>query len=79
MKKMILASCIMAAAVFAAPDAAATAAKADVAQKELDKATADKYRALLEAGDTEDPMELYKKFRGQAPTADALLRNRGLK
>ena len=45
----------------------------------FDKATADKYRALLEAGDTEDPMVLYKKFRGQEPTADALLRNRGLK
>jgi peptidyl-dipeptidase Dcp len=45
----------------------------------FDKATADRYRALLEAGDTEDPMELYKRYRGQAPTADALLRNRGLK
>jgi peptidyl-dipeptidase Dcp len=45
----------------------------------FDKATADKFRALLEAGDTEDPMVLYKKFRGQAPTVDALLRNRGLK
>ena len=45
----------------------------------FDKATADRYRALLEAGDTEDPMVLYKKFRGQEPTADALLRNRGLK
>ena len=45
----------------------------------FDKATADAYRQLLEAGDTEDPMVLYKKFRGQAPTADALLRNRGLK
>ena len=45
----------------------------------FDKATADAFRALLEAGDTEDPMVLYKKFRGQAPTSDALLRNRGLK
>ena len=45
----------------------------------FDKATADAYRALLEAGDTEDPMVLYKRFRGQAPTVDALLRNRGLK
>ena len=46
----------------------------------FDKATADKYRTyILEAGDTEDPMVLYKKFRGQAPTVDALLRNRGLK
>lgn len=46
----------------------------------FDPATADSYRInILEAGDTEDPMVLYKKFRGQAPTADALLRNRGLK
>ena len=46
----------------------------------FDKATADRYRTyILEAGDTEDPMVLYKKFRGQEPTADALLRNRGLK
>ncbi len=45
----------------------------------FDKATADAYRALLEAGDTEDPMVLYKRFRGQEPTVDALLRNRGLK
>ena len=46
----------------------------------FDKATADSYRTnILEAGDTEDAMVLYKRFRGQAPTADALLRNRGLK
>ena len=46
----------------------------------FDKATADSYRTnILEAGDTEDPMVLYKRFRGQAPTVDALLRNRGLK
>ena len=46
----------------------------------FDKATADSYRInILEAGDTEDPMVLYKRFRGQAPTVDALLRNRGLK
>lgn len=38
------------------------------------------YRQLiLEPGDTEDAMTLFKKFRGQAPTADALLRNQGLK
>lgn len=34
---------------------------------------------ILEAGDTDDPMVLFKKFRGQEPNADALLRNRGLK
>ncbi len=45
----------------------------------FDKATADAFRKLLESGDTMDPMELYKQFRGQAPTSDALLRNRGLK
>ena len=46
----------------------------------LNKATADDYRRyILEAGDTEEPMVLYKKFRGQEPNADALLRFRGLK
>jgi len=45
----------------------------------FDKATADAFRKLLESGDTMDPMELYIQFRGQAPTSDALLRNRGLK
>ena len=45
----------------------------------FDKATADAFHKLLESGDAEDPMVLYKNFRGQAPTADALLRNRGLK
>lgn len=34
---------------------------------------------VLEAGDTEDPMVLYERFRGRKPTPDALLRNRGLK
>lgn len=33
---------------------------------------------VLEAGGTEDPMELYKKFRGREPRVEALLRNRGL-
>ena len=46
----------------------------------LDKAAADSYRTnILEAGDTEDAMVLFKRYRGQEPTADALLRNRGLK
>ena len=44
----------------------------------FDKATADAFKKLLESGDTMDPMELYKQYRGQAPTVDALLRNRGL-
>ncbi|MBR1544313.1 MAG: peptidase M3, partial [Muribaculaceae bacterium] len=34
---------------------------------------------ILEAGDTEDPMTLYRLFRGHDPNADALLRNHGLK
>ena len=45
----------------------------------FDKATAAAFQKLLESGDAEDPMVLYKNFRGQAPTADALLHNRGLK
>lgn len=40
---------------------------------------ADYRRCILEPGDSEDAMTLYKRFRGQEPTADALLRNRGLK
>ena len=42
--------------------------------------TANEYRKyILEAGDTEDAMTLYKLFRGKEPDADALLRFRGLK
>lgn len=46
----------------------------------FDKETADAFRInILEAGGSEDPMTLYKQFRGQEPNPDALLRNRGLK
>lgn len=46
----------------------------------FDKATADAFRTnILEMGGSEDPMTLYKQFRGQEPNPDALLRNRGLK
>ena len=46
----------------------------------MNRSVADDYRHLiLEAGDTDDAMTLYKRFRGQEPTADALLHNRGLK
>ena len=46
----------------------------------FDPETAKAFRKyVLEAGGSEDPMELYVKFRGQEPTVDALLRNRGLK
>ena len=34
---------------------------------------------ILEKGNSEDPMELYIKFRGQEPSSEALLKNRGLK
>jgi peptidyl-dipeptidase Dcp len=33
---------------------------------------------ILEKGGTEDPMELYKKFRGAEPSVEPLLRKRGL-
>ena len=33
---------------------------------------------VLEAGDSEDPMVLYERFRGHKPSPEALLRNRGL-
>ena len=36
-------------------------------------------REVYEVGNTRDPAESYKAFRGRMPTADALLRNRGLK
>lgn len=45
----------------------------------FDKATADKFLKMLQAGGTVDPMTLYKEFRGQEPTVDALLRRDGLK
>jgi len=46
----------------------------------MNPTVAQSYRQnILEPGDTEDAMTLFKRFRGHAPTADALLRNRGLK
>ncbi len=44
----------------------------------FDAAVAARLKAIYEAGDTQDPMELYVAFRGREPRADALLRNRGL-
>ncbi len=45
----------------------------------FDPETAKSFREnVLEMGGSEDPMELYVKFRGKQPSADALLRNRGL-
>ena len=36
-------------------------------------------REVYEVGNTRDPAESYKAFRGRMPSADALLKNRGLK
>jgi peptidyl-dipeptidase Dcp len=44
----------------------------------FDPDVAARLRAILEAGDTKDPMELYVAFRGEAPNTEALLRHRGL-
>ena len=46
----------------------------------FDKKTADSFRRnILEKGGTEHPMVLYKRFRGQEPTIDALLKRNGVK
>lgn len=39
----------------------------------FNKAIASKYKTLLAAGGTVEPMELYKAFRGQEPSIDALV------
>jgi len=45
----------------------------------FDKATAESFRQnILEKGGTEHPMELYKRFRGQEPTIDAILKRDGI-
>lgn len=45
----------------------------------FDKKTATSFKDnILSKGGTENPMDLYKKFRGQEPTADALLERAGL-
>ncbi|HZK92052.1 MAG TPA: M3 family metallopeptidase [Stellaceae bacterium] len=44
----------------------------------FDKTLAGKLKAIFSAGDTEDPMALYRGFRGRAPVIDALLAQRGL-
>ena len=45
----------------------------------FDLATAQAFKEnILEKGGSEDPMELFVKFRGHEPSVDALLRNRGL-
>ncbi|MDR0370504.1 MAG: M3 family metallopeptidase [Prevotellaceae bacterium] len=46
----------------------------------FNKNIAEAYRKnILEKGDTDDPMNLYLKFRGAAPSPDALLKKSGLK
>ena len=46
----------------------------------FDKTSADLFRKnILERGGTEDPMELYKRFRGGEPTIDAILERDGVK
>ena len=44
----------------------------------FDQATAKKFRALLQAGGTEHPMDLYVKFRGHKPQTKALIDQMGL-
>lgn len=45
----------------------------------FDKKTADSFRKnILMRGGTEHPMVLYKRFRGQEPTIDALLKRNGI-
>ena len=46
----------------------------------FDQKTAQSFREnVLERGGTEDPMVLYKRFRGAEPKVEALLKRRGLK
>lgn len=45
----------------------------------FNKEVADSFRRnILERGNTEEPMVLYKRFRGQEPTVDALLKRSGV-
>ena len=46
----------------------------------FEKNTAELFRRnVLEKGDSEDPMTLYKNFRGTEPSMEPLLKNRGMK
>jgi peptidyl-dipeptidase Dcp len=44
----------------------------------FDPALAARLKRVFEAGDTEEPMALYRAFRGRAPAVEAMLRKRGL-
>ena len=37
-----------------------------------------RFRHLLESGNTVDPMELYRQFRGKDPSPRALLKRKGM-
>jgi len=46
----------------------------------FNKTTANSFRKnILERGGTEHPMDLYKRFRGQEPSIDGLLKRDGIK
>ena len=45
----------------------------------FDKKTADKFKKMLQAGGSVDPMTLYVGFRGKQPTTEALLERDGIK
>ena len=44
----------------------------------FDPELAGRLKAIYSAGDTEDPMKLYRAFRGRDPNIAALLEQRGL-
>jgi peptidyl-dipeptidase Dcp len=44
----------------------------------FDHDLAERLKAIYRAGDTADPMELYRAFRGRDPNIAALLEQRGL-
>lgn len=44
----------------------------------FDKATAAKFKKMLQSGGTVDPHDLYLEFRGQEPTVEAMMRRDGL-
>lgn len=45
----------------------------------FDKKTAAKFKKMLQAGGTVDPMTLYVDFRGKKPTVDALMKRDGIR
>lgn len=57
-------------------DAFAAFQKAGIFNKEVARSFREN---ILSKGDTEDPAVLYKRFRGQEPTIDALLKRNGIK